>query len=187
MLLDFEKDSDRRISGICRAITRLILIVILMNVIHVFNISPALYPTLIVVSIISMTPTFFLNFEYAFQKIRYMVLTLLVIMAGIMYSILSYHVIIMLDEPLDTLQGVLIYGIIPRVIELIAISLICIGITGKFSRRNLRLAANIAWQHHERYDGKGYQNELSDAMSYAYDVTVLTDCCSAKSEEVAMS
>lgn len=51
----------------------------------------------------------------------------------------------------------------------------------------MRLAANIAWQHHERYDGKGYQNELSDAMSHAYDVTVITDCCSAKSEEVAMS
>ena len=65
-----------------------------------------------------------------------MVLTLLVIMAGIKYSILSYHVIIMLDEPLDTLQGVLIYGIIPRVIELIAISLICICITGKFSWRS---------------------------------------------------
>ena len=188
MLLDFEKDSDRRISGICRAITGLILIVILLNVIHVFNISPALYPTLIVVSIILMTPTFFFEIlNMHSKKIRYMVLTLLVIMAGIMYSILSYHVIIMLDEPLDTLQGVLIYGIIPRVIELIAISLICIGITGKFSRRNLRLAANIAWQHHERYDGKGYQNELSDAMSYAYDVTVLTDCCIAKSEEVAMS
>ena len=26
----------------------------------------------------------------------------------------------------------------------------------------------------------------ADAMSYAYDVTVLTECCSAKSEEVAM-
>ena len=25
----------------------------------------------------------------------------------------------------------------------------------------------------------------ADAMSYAYDVTVLTECCSAKSEEVA--
>ena len=65
-----------------------------------------------------------------------MVLALLVIMAGILYSILSYHVIIMLDEPLDTLQGVLIYGIIPRVIELVAISLICIGITGKFIWRS---------------------------------------------------
>ena len=32
MLLDFEKDSDRRISGICIAITGLILIVIMLNV-----------------------------------------------------------------------------------------------------------------------------------------------------------
>ena len=314
MLLDFEKDSDRRISEICIAITGLILIVIMLNVIHVFNISPAMYPTLIVVSIILMTPTFFFEIlNMHSKKIRYMVLTLLVIMSGIMYSILSYHVIIMLvfpvvvsclycerihviyttalsvpvmiishliayslkivpDEPLVTLRGVFIYGIIPRVIELIAISLICIGITGKLQRlitalvkKNnelyeeqqiivgslselvetqshetgqhvkrvaayteilcramglseeetwkisvasmmhdvgkicvpreilhkpgklteeefseikkhvdyghkllenssgevMRLAANIAWQHHERYDGKGYQNELS--------------------------
>ena len=314
MLLDFEKDSDRRISEICIAITGLILIVIMLNVIHVFNISPAMYPTLIVVSIILMTPTFFFEIlNMHSKKIRYMVLTLLVIMSGIMYSILSYHVIIMLvfpvvvsclycerihviyttalsvpvmiishliayslkivpDEPLVTRRGVFIYGIIPRVIELIAISLICIGITGKLQRlitalvkKNnelyeeqqiivgslselvetqshetgqhvkrvaayteilcramglseeetwkisvasmmhdvgkicvpreilhkpgklteeefseikkhvdyghkllenssgevMRLAANIAWQHHERYDGKGYQNELS--------------------------
>ncbi len=314
LILDFEKDSDLRISGICRAITGLILIVIMLNVIHVFNISPAMYPTLIVVSIILMTPTFFFEIlNMHSKKIRYMVLTLLVIMSGIMYSILSYHVIIMLvfpvvvsclycdrihviyttalsvpvmiishliayslkivpDEPLVTLRGVLIYGILPRVIELVAISLICIGITGKLQRlitalvkKNnelyeeqqiivgslselvetqshetgqhvkrvaayteilcramglseeetwkisvasmmhdvgkicvpreilhkpgklteeefseikkhvdyghkllenssgevMRLAANIAWQHHERYDGKGYQNELS--------------------------
>ena len=314
MLLDFEKDSDRRISGICRAITGLILIVIMLNIVHVFNISPAMYPTLIVVAIILMTPTFFFEIlNMHSKKIRYMVLTLLVIMSGIMYSILSYHVIIMLvfpvvvsclycerihviyttalsvpvmiishliayslkivpDEPLVTLRGVFIYGIVPRVIELVAISLICIGITGKLQRlitalvkKNnelyeeqqiivgslselvetqshetgqhvkrvaayteilcramglseeetwkisvasmmhdvgkicvpreilhkpgklteeefseikkhvdyghkllenssgevMRLAANIAWQHHERYDGKGYQNELS--------------------------
>lgn len=314
LILDFEKDSDLRISGICRAITGLILIVIMLNVFNVFNISSALYPTLIAASVILMTPTLFFEvLKKRSKKIRYMVLTLLVIMSGIMYSILSYHVIIMLvfpvvvsclycerihviyttalsvpvmivshliayslkivpDEPLVTLRGVLIYGIIPRVIELIAISLICIGITGKLQRlitalvkKNnelyeeqqiivgslselvetqshetgqhvkrvaayteilcramglseeetwkisvasmmhdvgkicvpreilhkpgklteeefseikkhvdyghqllenssgevMRLAANIAWQHHERYDGKGYQNELS--------------------------
>ena len=117
---------------------------------------------MIVVSIILMTPTFFFEIlNIHSKKIRYMVLTLLVIMAGILYSILSYHVIIMLDEPLDTLQGVLIYGIIPRVIELVAISLICIGIQENSSGEVMRIAANIAWRHHERYDGKGYQNELS--------------------------
>lgn len=314
LILDFEKDSDMRISGICRAITGLILIVIMLNVFNVFNISSALYPTLIAASVILMTPTLFFEvLKKRSKKIRYMVLTLLVIMSGLMYSILSYHVIIMLvlpvvvsclyceranviyttvlsipvmiishliayslkivpDEPLVTLRGVLIYGIIPRVIELIAISLICIGITGKLQRlitalvkKNnelyeeqqiivgslselvetqshetgqhvkrvaayteilcramglseeetwkisvasmmhdvgkicvpreilhkpgklteeefseikkhvdygykllenspgeiMRLAAKIAWQHHERYDGKGYQNELS--------------------------
>ena len=314
LILDFEKDSDLRISGICRAITGLILIVIMLNVFNVFNISSALYPTLIAASVILMTPTLFFEvLKKRSKKIRYMVLTLLVIMSGLMYSILSYHVIIMLvlpvvvsclyceranviyttvlsipvmiishliayslkivpDEPLVTLRGVLIYGIIPRVIELVAISLICIGITGKLQKlisalvnKNnqlyeeqqimvgslselvetqshetgqhvkrvaayteilcramglseeetwkisvasmmhdvgkicvpreilhkpgklteeefseikkhvdygykllenspgeiMRLAAKIAWQHHERYDGKGYQNELS--------------------------
>lgn len=314
LIVDFEKDSDRRISGICRAITGLILIVILLNVFHVFKISSALYPTLIVAAVILMTPTLFFEIlKKRSKKIRYMVLTLLVMMSGFMYSILSYHVIIMLvlpvvvsclyceranviyttvmsvpvmiishliayslkivpDEPLVTLRGVLIYGILPRVIELIAISLICIGITGKLQRlitalvkKNnelyeeqqiivsslselvetqshetgqhvkrvaayteilcramglseeetwkisvasmmhdvgkicvpreilhkpgklteeefseikkhvdygykllenspgeiMRLAANIAWQHHERYDGNGYQNELA--------------------------
>lgn len=314
LILDFEKDSDLRISGICRAITGLILIVIMLNVFNVFNISSALYPTLIAASVILMTPTLFFEvLKKRSKKIRYMVLTLLVIMSGLMYSILSYHVIIMLvlpvvvsclyceranviyttvlsipvmiishliayslkivpDEPLVTLRGVLIYGILPRVIELVAISFICISITGKLQRlitalvkKNnelyeeqqiivgslselvetqshetgqhvkrvaayteilcramglseeetwkisvasmmhdvgkicvpreilhkpgklteeefseikkhvdyghkllenspgeiMRLAAKIAWQHHERYDGKGYQNELS--------------------------
>ena len=59
LILDFEKDSDRRMSGICRAITGLILIVILLNVFHVFKISSALYPTLIVAAVILMMPTLF--------------------------------------------------------------------------------------------------------------------------------
>ncbi len=59
LIIDFEKDSDRRMSGICRAITGLILIVILLNVFHVFKISSALYPTLIVAAVILMMPTLF--------------------------------------------------------------------------------------------------------------------------------
>ena len=81
LIVDFEKDSDRRISGICRAITGLILIVILLNVIHVFKISSALYPTLIVAAVILMTPTLFFEIlKKRSKKIRYMVLTLLVMM-----------------------------------------------------------------------------------------------------------
>ena len=100
LIVDFEKDSDRRISRICRAITGLILIVILLNVIHVFKISSALYPTLIVAAVILMTPTLFFEIlKKRSKKIRYMVLTLLVMMSGLMYSILSYHVIILLVLP----------------------------------------------------------------------------------------
>lgn len=161
LILDFEKDSDRRISAICRVLTVLIIVVILLNMLHVFKISIALYPTLIVSAVILLMPTLFydiLNLRSRF--IRYLVLTLLVFMSELMYSILSYHVIIMLvlpivvsclyckrekvifttvlsipimvvshliafmlrtvpDEPLVTLQGVLLYGIIPRVIELV--------------------------------------------------------------------
>ena len=127
-------------------------------------------------NMLSSITTIFYDILHRHSKvIRYLVLTFLGFMSGLMYSILSYHVIIMLilpvvvsclycertyvvyttvlsvpvmvvshliafmlkivpDEPLVTLQGVLFYGIIPRVIELVAISVICIGITGKLQR-----------------------------------------------------
>ena len=158
LVLDFEKDSDRRISAICRAITVLTIVVILLNILHVFKISTALYPTLLVSAVILLMPTLFFDvLDLRSKVIRYLVISLLVFMSGLMYSILSYHVIIMLvlpvvvsclycertyviyttvlsvpvmivshllafmlkivpDEPLVTLKGVVLYGIIPRVI-----------------------------------------------------------------------
>lgn len=208
LILDFEKDSDRRISAICRAITVLIIVVILLNILHVFKISTALYPTLFVSAVILLMPTLFYDILGLRSKfIRYIVLTLLVFMAGLMYSILSYHVIIMLilpvvvsclyceranviyatvlsvpvmvvshliafmlkivpDEPLVTLQGVLLYGIIPRVIELVAISVICIGITGKFQR----LIAALVKKNNELYEEQQVMvcslSELVEAQSH---------------------
>ena len=100
LILDFEKDSDRRISAICRALTGLNMLVILFNMLHVFKISTALYPTLIVSAVILLLPTLFYDILHWRSKfIRYVVLTLLVFMSGLMYSILSYHVIIMLILP----------------------------------------------------------------------------------------
>ena len=190
LILDFEKDSDRRIAAICRVMTVLIFLVVLLNILHIFKISTALYPTLIVSAVILLTPTLFYDILGLRTKvIRYLVLTLLVFMSGLMYSILSYHVIIMLifpvvvsclyceranviyttvlsvpvmvvshlfafmlkivpDEPLVTLQGILLYGIIPRVIELVAISVICISITGKFQR----LIAALVKKNNELYE-----------------------------------
>ena len=100
VILDFKKDSDRRISAICRALTGLNMLVILLNMLHVFKISTALYPTLIVSAVILLLPTLFYDILHLRSKfIRYVVLTLLVFMSGLQYSILSYHVIIMLVLP----------------------------------------------------------------------------------------
>ena len=208
LILDYEKDSDRRISSICRVITVLLLVVILLNVFHVFKISTALYPTLIVSAVILMLPTIFYDVCRLRSKfVRYLVLTLLVFMSGLMYSILSYHVIIMLvlpvvvsclycdrsyviyttalsvpvmvvshliaymlkivpDEPLVTMKGVLLYGIIPRVIELVAISAICISITGKLQR----LISALAKKNNELYEEQqimvGSLSELVEAQSH---------------------
>ena len=208
LILDYEKDSDRRIAAICRAITALTLVVILLNVLHVFKISTALYPTLIGSAVILLMPTYFFDIMHMRSKfIRYLVLTLLVFMSGLMYSILSYHVIIMLilpvvvsclycerayviyttmlsipamvvshliafqlkivpDEPLVTLRGVVLYGITPRVIELVAIAVICIGITGKLQR----LISALVKKNNELYEEQqvmvGSLSELVESQSH---------------------
>ena len=208
LILEFEKDSDRRISAICRALTVLNIAVILLNMLHVFKISTALYPTLIVSAVILLMPTLLYDILGLRSKfIRYLVLTLLVFMSGLMYSILSYHVIIMLilpvvvsclycersnviyttvlsvpvmvvshliaftlkivpDEPLVTLQGVLLYGIIPRVIELVAISVICIGITGKLQRLITALVKKNNELYEEQQVMVGSLSELVEAQSH---------------------
>ena len=190
LIKDFEKDSDSRMSSICRILTGLILFAILLNVLHVFKITTELYPTLIISAIILLLPTLFFDIlKWKTKTVRYIVLTLLVIMSGLMYAILSYHVILMFalpvvasclycersnviyttalsipvmvishliafnlkivpDEPLVTLRGVVIYGIVPRVIELVAVSLICIAITGKFQR----LIKDLVKKNNELYE-----------------------------------
>ena len=173
-----------------------------------FKISTALYPTLIVSAVILLMPTLFYDILGLRSKfIRYLVLTLLVFMSGLMYSILSYHVIIMLilpvvvsclyceranviyttvlsvpvmvvshliafmlkivpDEPLVTLQGVLLYGIIPRVIELVAISVICIGITDKFQRLIAALVKKNSELYEEQQVMVSSLSELVEAQSH---------------------
>ena len=68
LIKDFEKDSDRRISSICRIITGLILLVILLNVLHVFKITTELYPTLIISAIILLLPTLFFDILKCFDE-----------------------------------------------------------------------------------------------------------------------
>ena len=176
LIVDFENDADRRMSSICRIMIVLMATVMVLNRLHVFKISSMIYPTLVVAITVLFVPTILYDFLHIRSKIaHYFVLTLVVLMAGLLYAILSYHVIIMLvfpvvvsclycdkksvwyttglsipvmavshlvafqlkvvpDEPLVTLHGVLVYGVIPRSIELIAIAVICLSVTSKLQR-----------------------------------------------------
>lgn len=190
LIKDFENDADRRMSFICRIMIFLMVLVMLLNKLHVFKISDMLYPTVLTATLILFIPTILYDFFHIYNKFaRYFVLTLMVLMAGLLYSILSYHVIIMLvfpvvvaclycdrasvlyttilsipvmaashliafqlkvvpDEPLITIRGVLLYGLLPRVIEFFAISIICLSVTGKLQR----LISTLVAKNNELYE-----------------------------------
>ena len=176
LIKDFEDDSDHRMAFICRIMMLLMALVILLNVLKVFNISNMIYPTVLAAMVVLFIPTVLYDFMHIRSRAaRYFVLTLMVLMSGLLYSILSYHAIIMLvfpvvvsclycdrpsvlyttllsvpvmiishliafhlkivpDEPLITMKGVVLYGIVPRLIEFMAISVISMSVTGKLQR-----------------------------------------------------
>ena len=207
LIRDFDKDADKRMSSICRIMILLMALVMLLNYLHVFKISGAIYPTLIVGLIILFIPTILYDFmDVRTKAVRYFVLTLVVLMSGLLYSFLSYHVIIMLvfpvvvsclycdrenvlyttilsipvmvashliafmlkvvpDEPLVTLRGVLMYGLVPRIIEFTAISIICLSVTSKLQR----LIKALVDKNNELYEDQqtlvGSLAELVEAQS----------------------
>ena len=176
LIKDFKVAADRQVAVICRGMTVLLTLMALLNWLHVFKLSSAMYPTILLSVVIMLVPTVLYDILHVESKIaRYFVLTLVVLMARLMYAILSYHVIIMLvfpvvvsclycdrasvlyttllslpvmsashliawqlkiipDEPLVTLRGVLLYGLLPRAIEMMAFSVICLNITGKIQQ-----------------------------------------------------
>ena len=176
LIKDFKVAADHQVAVICRGMTVLLTLMALLNWLHVFKLSSAMYPTILLSVVIMLVPTVLYDILHVESKIaRYFVLTLVVLMAGLMYAILSYHVIIMLvfpvvvsclycdrasvlyttllslpvmsashliawqlkiipDEPLVTLRGVLLYGLLPRAIEMMAFSVICLNITGKIQQ-----------------------------------------------------
>ena len=189
LLRDFNTDADRRMAAICRVMIGLMALVIILNLIGIFRISTVLYPVVLFSIAVMFIPTILYDFLHLRSKLaRYFTLTLMVLMSGILYAVLSYHVIIMLvfpvvvsclycdrsivlyttilalpvmvvshlaafalkivpDEPLVTLHGVLLYGVLPRWIELIAISVICFSVTGKLQR----LIRSLVQKNNELY------------------------------------
>ena len=189
LILEFDADADRRMAAICRVAMGLMALVVVLNLTGIFRISSILYPVLLASIAVMFLPTVLYDFLRVHSRItRYFVLTLTVLMSGVLYAFLSYHVIIMLvfpvtvsclycdrasvlfttalslpvmaaahllafhfrvipDEPLVTLRGVLFYGLLPRSIELVAISVICLSVTGKLQR----LIAALLKKNNELY------------------------------------
>lgn len=170
---EYEYNANLKMAMICRINMGIFVIVMLLNYFHIFIIDSIIYPVLLFSIGVMFLPTLFYNvFHLHSLIIRYFVLTLVVLMSGILYSFLSYHVIIMLvfpllvsclycdkksvwyttilgipvmiaahliafhlkivpDEPLITLHGTIFYGILPRLLEYMAIALVCLNMTEK--------------------------------------------------------
>lgn len=208
LLKDFAVDADRRVSAICRSIMVLMVVVMVLNKVKVFKITNEIYPTLMLSMVILFVPTLLHDiFKLEVKWARYLLVTLLVFMSGLLYAILSYHVIIMLafpvvvsclycdkkcviyayflsvpvmvishlialqlkvvpDEPLITLFGTIVYGVIPRAIELLAITVVCASVTNRMQK----LVADLIEKNNELYEDQqtllGSLAELIEAQSH---------------------
>lgn len=182
LIRDYEEKANLTMAFICRIMTALMAVVMVLNYLGVFKIGSEIYPTLIASIVILFIPTVLYNILHRnYIGVRYFVLTLIVLMSGLLYSIMSYHVVIMLvfpvvisclycdtksviyasvlsipvmvaahlvafqlkivpDEPLVTLKGVWLYGILPRVIEFAAVAIICCSTARKIQKLISRLA-----------------------------------------------
>lgn len=163
IIKEYDEMADRRVAAVCRINVAFMIIVGLLNVLGIFIIQMKMLMLVVVSSIIIyMLPTLLYNVLGIHKGwVRYIILFLLVVLAGLQYAALSYHVILMLsfplviaclysknryviyvsvltvpmliwshlaafalkvvpDEPLVTLRGTILYGILPRVLEMFA-------------------------------------------------------------------
>lgn len=163
IIKEYDEMADRRVAAACRINVAFMIIVGLLNVLGIFIIEMKMLMFVVAASIIIyMLPTLLYNILGIHKGcVRYIILFLLVVLAGLEYAVLSYHVILMLsfplviaclysrnryviyvsvltipmlivshlaafalkvvpDEPLVTLNGVVLYGILPRLLEMFA-------------------------------------------------------------------
>lgn len=198
---EYKTDADKRIAFVCRFMIGFMLLIGLLNLVGVFKISPLpLYITVVVSVLVYFLPTLFCDILHIHSdKIRYLILALLVFQSGLQYATLSYHAIVMLifplvmsclhnkkkyvvfttilsvpmiiishiiafylkvvpDEPLVTLKGTVLYGIIPRTIEFFAFAVICLFISDKIEK----LVSTLASKNEELYED---QENLIQSLS----------------------
>ena len=100
LLLKFKQNTNYTLAFICRIAALLMLVAIILTACNVFILGTEIYPVLAVSIVIMLLPTLFYNIlhkDNAFLK--YLFLTILVVMSGMLYALLSYHVILMLAFP----------------------------------------------------------------------------------------
>ena len=191
IIREYRKNADMRLAFVCRLMIGFMLLVALLNITGVFTIAPLpLYLTTVISVFNFILPTLFYNIlKIHSTKIRYFILTIVVIQSGLQYAALSYHTIIMLvfplimaclynekkyviytailtmpmivishlaafylkivpDEPLITLKGTILYGIVPRTIEIFAVVILCYTISDRIEK----LVNTLASKNRELYE-----------------------------------
>ena len=69
LVKEYDNDADRRMSAICRIMTILMALVMLLNRLHVFKITNVIYPTVVVAIVILFIPTILYDVLHIRSKI----------------------------------------------------------------------------------------------------------------------
>ena len=97
---DFQRDVNKTMASVCRIGALLMILVIVLNASRVFDLDNRAYPVLVASVIVMLIPTLYYDIlNYDSPGMRYVFLTMTVLMCGILYTMFSYHVVIMLIFP----------------------------------------------------------------------------------------
>ena len=176
LLEEFKEDVNKTMAIVCRIGALLMAFVIVLNMSGVFKLDNRAYPILIAALVIMLFPTLYYDILHKDSIVmRYVFLTMTVIICGLLYVMFTYHVVIMLifpivmsvlfcekrdviytelisvpviivvhfgayyvgymsNEPIATLNGVVVYGILPRLIEFFSIAVLGYCITDRIRK-----------------------------------------------------
>ncbi|MBO4749963.1 MAG: HD-GYP domain-containing protein [Lachnospiraceae bacterium] len=97
---DFQRDVNKTMAQVCRIGALLMIFVIGLNASGIFPLDGRAYPPLIACVIVMLIPTLYYDvLRLDSPGMRYVFLTMTVMMSGVLYTMFSYHVVIMLIFP----------------------------------------------------------------------------------------
>ncbi|MGN0811916.1 MAG: HD-GYP domain-containing protein [Candidatus Coproplasma sp.] len=100
LLINFKRNANYTLAFVSRLAALLMLIVVVLTACNVFILGDEIYPVMAASITIMLLPTLFYNILHKDSTfLKYLFLTILVLMAGLLYALLSYHVILMLVFP----------------------------------------------------------------------------------------